>query len=132
MKLTNASRYALQAVVFLAAQDSPNPLASYQIARMRHISEKFLLKVLTSLVRAQILLSLKGPNGGFRLARPANKITVLDVVEAVDGPIRGFAPQAAMDNLKLDKQLQTVCDEAAEQLRKRLEKVRIGDLAKGE
>lgn len=130
MKLTNASRYALQAVVFLATEDKPHPMASYQIARMRHISEKFLLKVLTSLVRAQILLSLKGPNGGFRLARPANKITLLDIIEAVDGPIRGFAPQAGTDNLKLDKQLQTVCDEAADQLRKKLEKVRIGDLAK--
>lgn len=132
MKLTSASMYALRAVVYMAAQENGKPVASHEIARARGISEKFLLKVLTPLVRAHVLLSLKGPNGGYRLARPANKISLLEVVEAVDGPIRGYAPLAAEGGDKLDRRLQSVCNEAADHLREQLEKVRISDLvAKG-
>src|SRR5437763_15913514 len=92
MKLTRASSYALHAVAYMANQKKSEPVASHIIAQDRGIPERFLLKVLKPLVSAQILLSIKGPNGGYRLAKPANEITMLDVVEAVDGPIRGAAP----------------------------------------
>jgi Rrf2 family protein len=128
MKLTSASSYALHAVVFMAGRKDDSPVASHEIARARRISEKFLLKVLTPLVRARVLVSLKGPNGGYRLARPASRITLLEVIEAVDGPIRGYAPLAAEGDTKLDRRLQAVCNEAAEHLRHQLEKVRISDL----
>src|SRR6516164_11840857 len=92
MKLTRASSYALHAVVFMAVQKEDRPIASHLIAQARGIPERFLLKVLKPLVSAQVLLSIKGPNGGYRLARQPNEITMLEVLEAVDGPIRGQAP----------------------------------------
>ena len=93
MKLTRASSYALHAVAFVAGQkDSTKAVAWHHIAAARGIPDRFLLKVLKPLVSARILLSLKGPHGGYRLARKAEEISLLDVLEAVDGPIRGQAP----------------------------------------
>ena len=93
MKLTRASSYAIHAVAFMAQQKSQEkPMASHNIAAARTIPERFLLKVLKPLVSARVLFSVKGPNGGYRLAKAADKITLLEIVEAVDGPIRGVAP----------------------------------------
>ena len=90
MKLTRASSYALHAVAFMAQQKQHDkPMASHNIAAARTIPERFLLKVLKPLVSARVLLSIKGPNGGYRLAKPADKISMLEILEAVDGPIRG-------------------------------------------
>src|SRR5947209_19350213 len=70
MKLSRASSYALHAVAFMAAQkDNTRPVASHDIAAARGIPEGFLLKVLKPLVSAKVLLSIRGPNGGYRSAR---------------------------------------------------------------
>jgi Rrf2 family protein len=131
MKLTRASNYALHALEYMAARGKDTPVASHHIARARGIPELFLLKVLKPLVSARVLRSLKGPNGGYRLARPASKITLLEVVEAVDGPIRGLAPlsqEPGHNGAGLDPRLAAVCDQAAVLLRTRLGKVRMSDL----
>jgi Rrf2 family protein len=131
MKLTRASNYALHALEYMAARGLDTPVPSHHIARARGIPEGFLLKLLKPLVSARVLRSLKGPNGGYRLARPASKITLLEVVEAVDGPIRGLAPlsqEAGHNGGGLDPRLEAICDQAAVQLRRRLGKVRVSDL----
>src|SRR5438270_4771663 len=121
MKLTRASSYALHAVVFMAAQKDDRPIASHLIAQARGIPERFLLKVLKPLVSAQVLHSIKGPNGGYRLARAANEITMLDVLEAVDGPIRGQAPINSRDpHNPVIKRMEHVCSQIGEQMRKQL------------
>src|SRR5215468_9166571 len=107
MKLTRASSYALHAVAYMAAQKQEKPIASHHIAQARGIPERFLLKVLKPLVSSMVLTSIKGPNGGYALARPANEVTMLDIIESVDGPIRGNAPFGRDDshnplNKKLD------------------------------
>ena len=128
MKLTRASSYALHAVAFMAAQKHDKPVASHNIAQARGIPERFLLKVLKPLVSARVLHSIKGPNGGYRLARPASEITMLEILEAVDGPIRGQAPFADEKNGPLNHKLESICKESAEQVRKALEKVKISSL----
>src|SRR5215510_3705277 len=95
MKLSRASTYAIHALVYLVEHGEAKPLASHEIARTRNIPERFLLKVLKPLVSRGILISVKGPNGGYRLARPANKITLLDVIEAGEGPVAGSAPEVS-------------------------------------
>ena len=130
MKLTRASSYALHAVVYMAAQKQNKPLASHHIARARGIPERFLLKVLKPLVSARVLHSIKGPHGGYRLARSASDVTMLEVVEAVDGPIRGQAPLAQIEgDGQLDRRLETICNQSAGQLRKQLQRVCIAELA---
>ncbi len=129
MKLTRASSYALHAVAFMATQKHDKPVASHRIAHARGIPERFLLKVLKPLVSARVLLSVKGPNGGYRLARPANEISMLEILEAVDGPIRGQCPFGHEDSDgNFNHKLEVICKQSADQVRKHLEKVRITDL----
>jgi Rrf2 family protein len=131
MKLTRASSYALHAVAFMAAQKHDRPIASHLIAQARGIPERFLLKVLKPLVQARVLLSIKGPNGGYRLARPASEISMLEILEAVDGPIRGQSPLSEEGNGALNHKLENICKENADQTRKHLEKIRITQLVGG-
>jgi Rrf2 family protein len=133
MKLTRASSYALHAVVHMACQKKNDPVASHNIAQARGIPDRFLLKVLKPLVSAQVLSSVKGPNGGYRLARPPSEITMLEILEAVDGPIRGSAPPLYTDkDTSLRKRLDDICNQSAEQTRKHLGKVKISELASKE
>lgn len=129
MKLTRASDYALHALAFVASQKTLEvPIASDKIAEARGIKPRFLLKVLKPLVVAQVLHSVKGPNGGYRLAKPAAEITMLEVLEAVDGPIRGLAPFSKEVNGPLSKRLALVCDETADSVKKQLARVKLSDL----
>jgi len=127
MRLTRAATYALQAVAYIAAQKRQTPTASHVIAGKRRIPERFLLKVLKPLVAAQVLTSIKGPNGGYRLARPASDITVLEVLEAIEGPIRGAAPTDD-PNHPISRKLETICQQSAEQVRRHFGKIKIDDL----
>jgi Rrf2 family protein len=132
MKLTRASSYALHAVVFMAGQKQKQPVPSHLVARARGIPERFLLKVLKPLVSADILHSIKGPNGGYHLARSAAQISLLELIEAVDGPIRGQSPLSQGDNHNaLNRKLETICDRAADLTRRYLATIRLSDLLGG-
>jgi Rrf2 family protein len=132
MRLTRASSYALHAVDYLVAQKTTDaPIPSHVIARAEGIPERFLLKALKPLVSAQILVSTMGPNGGFRLARPASAVTLLEVVEAIDGPVRGHSPLSEGDPASsLNRRLEKACVECADSVRARLGKISIADLLK--
>src|ERR1700719_4292877 len=129
MKLTRASSYAIHALVFMAVQKENRPTASHTIARARGVPERFLLKVLKPLVAARVLHSIKGPNGGYRLARSPNDISLLEVLEAIDGPIQGQPSFTEEKNGALNDKLSHICQGAAEQMRKHLQKVRLSELA---
>lgn len=141
MRLTRAASYALQAVVHIAQKikrKEKGTVASHDIATELGIPDRFLLKVLKPLVSVQILQSIKGPNGGYSLARPANEITMLEIVECVEGPIRGFAPLNQIKDDKdipierdfpLRKRIDEIVSQTAETTRKQLTKVKISELA---
>jgi Rrf2 family protein len=107
------------------------PVASHHIAEEagREIPGRFLLKVLKPLVSARVLLSIKGPNGGYRLAKEPSKISVLDIIEAVDGPIRGSVVLDDKGNGQLLSKLETICQQTAEQVRQHLDKVKVSEIA---
>lgn len=131
MKFTRAASYAVHALVYMANQKELNtPVASHHIAQARGIPERFLLKVLKPLVSIRVLRSIKGPNGGYRLAKPASEISLLEVLEAVDGPIRGHnSLEHERANGKLNKRLDVICGQIAEGVRKQFQQVHISDLA---
>jgi Rrf2 family transcriptional regulator, nitric oxide-sensitive transcriptional repressor len=83
---SQTAEYALRAIVTLAQSDTPGKTAQ-DIARESQVPLDYLSKVLNSLARAGILTAQRGRRGGFTLALPAARMTVLDVVNAVD-PIR--------------------------------------------
>ncbi len=129
MRLNSAMSYAIHALVHMAHQPGDQPLASYRIARARGLPEKVLLKLLKPLVSRGILKSIKGPDGGYRLAKRPRDITMLEIIEAVDGPIRTQADFEGPEGGRLAKKLQAVWDRANEEIRRQLGKVRLSELA---
>jgi Rrf2 family protein len=133
MKLTRASNYAVQAVVAMAAQHDGLPVAAHLTAQSEGIPDRFLLKILLPLVSAGVLYSRKGPGGGYHLAKPASKITLLEIVEAVDGPLRGEVPALRGKGTDtLDQRLTKICQQVTNQTRSQLGKVSVAELASRE
>ena len=88
LRLTQKSKYAARALVELALNDCGSPLGVYEIARRQHIPERFLEQIFGELRRANILESHRGAHGGFCFAASPEEVTVLDIVEILDGEIR--------------------------------------------
>jgi Rrf2 family protein len=88
LELTKRADYAIRAVVALAAADPGERLSVRRIAADRAIPVRFLSLVMADLVAARIAEGATGRSGGYRLARPAAAISVLEVIEAVEGSSR--------------------------------------------
>ena len=86
--------YALQAVSYLALQPAGKKTSIKELTRKLNIPYHFLAKILQKLTYKKLLVSLKGPSGGFSLALPAENITLFHLVEAIDGS--GFATTCVM------------------------------------
>ena len=84
MILSQAAKYGIRAVLYLA-QNDPGPLLSRDIATALDIPAPFLARILQDLAKNNLLSSFKGRGGGFKLARPADAIKLLDVVQAIEG-----------------------------------------------
>jgi Rrf2 family protein len=79
--------YAIRATIELASSGSDGSLTAHAIADAQHIPLRFLLNILADLRRVGLVDSRRGPNGGWWLSRPADTITIADVIRAVDGPL---------------------------------------------
>ena len=87
MKITAKSRYALRVLVDIAANGGQGPRTIKDIAASQGISEKFISRIAVPLRRAGLVATERGVKGGLQLARFPSKITLLDIVEAMDGPL---------------------------------------------
>ncbi|MBU2547900.1 MAG: Rrf2 family transcriptional regulator [Proteobacteria bacterium] len=87
MKLTRAGEYAIRSVLYLAGKKDRPVVGRREIARAMDIPHAFLGKVVQALDRAGLMVLVQGAKGGCRLARPPAEISMLDVVEAVEGPL---------------------------------------------
>jgi Rrf2 family protein len=85
--ITRQADYAVRSVLDLALRRPDLAAFSRDIAERQNIPPSFLAKILTRLAACGIVQTQRGVNGGVRLARPAGEITLLQVVEAIDGPI---------------------------------------------
>lgn len=88
MKLSAKGRYAVMAMCDLAGQRSGKPIALADIAERQEISLSYLEQLFAKLRRGGLVRSVRGPGGGYLLARPAGETRIADVVLAVDEPIR--------------------------------------------
>lgn len=88
LKLSDACSLALHALAILAGPDSPLAQTG-AMAQKLGASEHHLSKVLQRLHRAGLVEAKRGPNGGFMLTQPATQVRLLDVYEAIDGPVPG-------------------------------------------
>jgi Rrf2 family protein len=87
MQLSRTVEYALHATLQLARNTSGYPVPSSKLAAVGVMPERFLLQVLRLLVTHGLLRSTRGVDGGYTLAREPREITLLDVIEAVEGPL---------------------------------------------
>lgn len=88
MKLTKAVDYALVLLKHLNSIENGKITSVKKVAATCHIPERFLANIVNSLARAGIVLTIKGMDGGIRLAKTGDKISIKDVIVAVDGNIR--------------------------------------------
>ena len=139
MRTTAKADYAVRAAVELAAVGPGNPVLGEpvkadQIAEAQSIPVNFLENILAELRRGGIVESRRGAAGGYLLARPAEEITVADVIRAVEGPlanVRGVSP----DLLEYEgsaERLRDVWVALRANVRGVLEQVTLADIAKGE
>jgi Rrf2 family protein len=106
ISITTKSPYALQALAELGRSSGDGPVPIGELARRRNIPVQFLEQLFATLRRAGVLRSQRGVKGGYTFARPPGEITVLEVVELLEGPlgrdaegIFGDAARAARDVL---------------------------------
>lgn len=136
VRLSRCALYGLQAAVELAAS-APRPVTVHAISVRHRIPRAALAKVLQQLVRAGLVYGRRGLGGGYRLARPPERISVLDVVEILDGrptepaarPRRGRAPEHAA--LVPVERLGALFDELGQSARSTLAAVTLATLVGG-
>jgi Rrf2 family protein len=87
MQITRQADYALRAVIYLSRLAPDTRAATSQIALEQHIPPSFLAKIVSQLSVAGLLQTSRGARGGVSLAKAPSEITLLEVVEAIDGPI---------------------------------------------
>jgi Rrf2 family protein len=87
MRISRSTGYAILAVGYIAQNQKQGIVLSQSVSKKYNIPLEYLLKILQQLVRANVLRSKRGPRGGFNLAQPAKKITMLQIIEAVEGPM---------------------------------------------
>lgn len=87
MRLTSKSEYALLALVYLSRRVGEGFLSVQTIAAAQGIPPKFLEQILLTLKRARYVRSLKGQHGGYCLARPADEISLAEVIRLIDGAL---------------------------------------------
>ena len=98
MRISAKVDYAVRAAIELAAATDEKPVKAERIATAQGIPLNFLENILGELRHAGIVRSHRGAEGGFRLARPADQVSVADVIRAVEGPlasVRGGPPEEA-------------------------------------
>ena len=95
MKFSTRGRYALRLMVDLAQQDPGDNITLRDISVRQGISVKYLEQIVTPLSRAGLLKSIRGAQGGYRLARPAESYTAGEILRAIEGSL---APVACLDD----------------------------------
>ena len=88
MKLTRGGEYGIRGVLYLAKLEDGKVSMLSAIAKAQDVPPRFLAKIFQALAKAGVVKSHRGAKGGFSLARPAAEVTIKDVIEAVEGPIR--------------------------------------------
>jgi Rrf2 family protein len=132
VRISAKADYALRAAAELAAAGE-GPVKGEALAAAQGIPGKFLENILGDLRHARLVLSQRGSEGGYRLARPAEEITLADVIRAVDGAlatVRGEPPESVA-YVGPAQSLQEVWIAVRANLRAVVEEVTLADLAAG-
>ncbi|EFM12135.1 transcriptional regulator, BadM/Rrf2 family [Paenibacillus curdlanolyticus YK9] len=112
MKYSKATNYALHTMLYLMAATPNRPIGVQQLAERQDVSSTYLSKILTKLVKAGMVESASGANGGYRLKRDWEQISFLDIIHAIEGTASIFdcsfdhGPQCPIQRVVLEAEQQ--------------------------
>lgn len=133
MRTSRSVGYGLLAACYIAQHQKDGIVLSQGIADKHEIPLEYLLKIMQSLVKANILRSKRGPRGGFKFAQPIDKITIQEIVEAIEGPSQIDLGLSEISKAgKIGKDLQATFDEAVSAQSKVLSGVKLSSFIPAE
>ncbi|MDB2668274.1 Rrf2 family transcriptional regulator [Alphaproteobacteria bacterium] len=127
INLSRKSLLALEAVLDVAIHARPDPVQAREITKRQGVPQRYLEQVMQALVRANILRGVRGPRGGYRLARERRRISVLDIVSVI----------AALDENETDpishsqigqKVIEPLCEQLQKSIEREISGLTIADL----
>lgn len=129
MKLSTRSKYGLYAMYYLAAHQGEGPQTLQNISTMG-VPKQYLEQILGNLRRGGLVSTVRGAQGGYQMAREASAITLLDIIDAVEGPIE--LSECAADEHVCQKSdtcpVRWVWQRVSDSINHELEKIRLSDL----
>ena len=127
MKFSKATDYALHTMLFLTAATPQKPVGVQRLAEQQKVSPTYLSKILTKLVKAGMIESITGVNGGYRLKRNWEDISFLDIIHAIEGSASLF--DCSIDHGP-DCPIQKVVLAAEEKMEEHLRNQKMSDLVR--
>lgn len=128
MKLSRTVAYAVRATLQLAQLQSEGPVPCSHLASSGKMPERFLLQILRNLVTHGILRSTRGVDGGYALVRPADQISLLEVIEAIEGPYDTSLELGEGLNEESHVQLREAFQQVTLKTRQQLEAIKLSQL----
>lgn len=128
MKLSRTIAYAIHATLQLSCGDRGVPIPCSQLATDGQMPERFLLQILRSLVTRGLLCSTRGVDGGYYLARPADQISLRDIIEAFDNPLSPALPALEALAPEVRKRILSSLHSASAAAHQELGKLTMADL----
>jgi|SRR3972149_300470 len=128
MKLSRTVAYAIQATLQLAQTNHLGPVPCSRLAAEGKMPERFLLQILRNLVAHGILCSTRGVEGGYTLDREPEEISLLEIIEAIEGPLCPMIPAAHGLPAGSEAKLQCALSDITETARKELDAIKLAHL----
>ncbi len=128
MKLSRTVAYAVRATLQLAKSQSTSPVPCSQLAAEGQMPERFLLQILRNLVTHGILRSTRGVDGGYSLVRPAEEVSLLEVIEAIEGPLSSGDPMSDGTPTESQRRLHDALQQVTANSRRQLEAIKLSQL----
>ena len=128
MKLSKTVSYAVQATLKLAEQEKGTPVPSSKLATQGKMPERYLMQILGNLTTHGILESVQGVEGGYMLVRSPDDISLLEMIEAIDGPVKANLPSASGLPAASQSKLQDALRSVTTTSRLQLEAIKLSQL----
>ncbi len=129
MKISRSTQYGLIALGYIAQHGKKGLVMSEAISKQYGIPLEYLLKILHQLVRGGVLRSKRGPRGGFSLAQRPEDINFLQIIEAIEGPMRSEMDIAEQtQNEPFSLKIEDLCKGVIEQVRKTYADAKLADV----
>lgn len=129
MRLSNTTTYALKAAIQLAEQPQGSPVPCHRLAKAGEMPERFLLQILRTLVTHGILVSVRGVAGGYSLLKGASQTSVLEIIEAVEGPMSHEVVECNAFPSSAREKLSGAFENLALSAREQLKSIKLSDLS---